>query len=380
MLYIGSHTISNKLKAIFKELTFNNKMTHVEHDWDSFCDGNYVDVQIEGPSHDNSINMPTCSDIYISTKTTISFLDREIPLNETFWNIPIVPYHIPSIGVIKKQMKFNSFSEEELQKNISRLDDSIFNEQLILSRIVKDEGRVKYRDVRKISIGLSRKDITSYRCKKKGAFYNCFALILRIQHNDSFKEIHVKVFNTGKLEIPGIQSDDVLVKTLELLCSTLRKQPVGIEGVTWDSSRNVIVLINSNFTCGYYINREKLYHRLKYHYGINSAFDPCSYPGIQCEFYYNENNNIQDGKQPTSFMTTVEKNEYTKMSFMIFRTGSVLIVGKCTEYVLRNIYKFLKKMLEVEYENVGIKIFESENDALPAKIKKLRKKTVVFNN
>lgn len=355
-------------------------MSHVENDWDSFCIGDYVDVQIEEPVRKHGADRPKCSDIYISTKTTISFLDREIPLKETFWSIPVVPYHIPATGVIKKQMKFNSFSEEELQENISRLDENVFNEQLILSRIVKDEGRIKYRDVRKISIGLSRKDITSYRCKKKGAFYNCFALILRIQHEGSFKEIHVKVFNTGKLEIPGIQSDDVLDKTLELLCSTLRKKPVGIEGVTWDSSKNMIVLINSNFTCGYYINREKLYHRLKYHYGINSAFDPCSYPGIQCEFYYSENNEIQDGKQPTSIMTTDEKNDYVKMSFMIFRTGSVLIVGKCTEYVLRNIYKFLKNLLEVEYENVGIKLFESELDAAPVKIKKLRKKSVVFNS
>ena len=36
------------------------------------------------------------------------------------------------------------------------------------------------------------------------------------------------------------------------------------------------VLINSNFTCGYFVNREKLYNRLKFHYKINSAYDPCS--------------------------------------------------------------------------------------------------------
>lgn len=355
-------------------------MSHVENDWESFCSGDYKDVQTDVPTSTRKIDTPKCSDIYISTKTTISFLDREIHLKDTFWNIPVVPYHIPLTGVIKKQMKFNSFSEEELQENVSRLDTSVFNEQFILSRIVKDEGRIKYRDVRKISIGLCRKDITSYRCKKKGAFYNCFALILRIEHEGSFKEIHVKVFNTGKLEIPGIRSDDVLTKTLKLLCNTLRKQPVGIEGVTWNNSKNMIVLINSNFTCGYYINREKLYHRLKYHYGINSAFDPCSYPGIQCEFYYSENNEIQDGKQPTSIMTTDEKNDFVKMSFMIFRTGSVLIVGKCSEYVLRNIYKFLKNLLEAEYENVGIRMIETENDDLPVKIKKLRKKSVVFNS
>lgn len=356
-------------------------MSLVEDDWDSFCEGEYNDIHTE-PSRtlsSASSTGPKCSDIYISTKTTISFLDREIPLKETFWNIPIVPYHIPMTGVIKKQMKFNSFSEEELQKNIDMIDETVFNDQYILSRIVKDEGRIKYRDVRKISIGMSRKDITSYRCKKKGAFYNCFALILRIKHLSAFKEIHVKVFNTGKLEIPGIQSDEMLVKTLELLCDTLRKVSIGLEGITWDNSKNSIVLINSNFTCGYYINREKLYHRLKYHYGINSAFDPCSYPGIQCEFYYNEKSTEQDGKQPTEINVPGKVKDYIKMSFMIFRTGSVLIVGKCSEYVLRIIYKFLKNLLESEYDNVGINLVINGEDN-HVKTKKLRKKTIIFTD
>ena len=38
---------------------------------------------------------------------------------------------------------------------------------------------------------------------------------------------------------------------------------------------------------------------------------------------------------------------------MIFRTGSVLIVGRCDEPVLYCIYDFLKKLLEVEYPEIG---------------------------
>ena len=57
---------------------------------------------------------------------------------------------------------------------------------------------------------MSKKDIVSYRTKKKSAFYNCFVLIMRLLYNGIFREIHVKVFNTGKLEIPGIQNDQLL--------------------------------------------------------------------------------------------------------------------------------------------------------------------------
>ena len=60
---------------------------------------------------------------------------------------------------------------------------------------------IKYKDIRKVTIGISKKDIVSYRVKQKGAFYNCFVLILRV-HIGVFKEFHVKIFNTGKIEIP----------------------------------------------------------------------------------------------------------------------------------------------------------------------------------
>jgi len=41
-----------------------------------------------------------------------------------------------------------------------------------------------------------------------------------------------------------------------------------------------------------------------------------------------------------------------QVSFMIFRTGSVLIVGRCDESVLMSIYEFLKIILNNEYKNI----------------------------
>ena len=45
---------------------------------------------------------------------------------------------------------------------------------------------------------------------------------------------------------------------------------------------------------------------------------------------------------------------------MIFRTGSVLIVGKCSEEILNDIYNFLKTLLEKEYINI-----RENTDAVP---------------
>jgi hypothetical protein len=52
--------------------------------------------------------IPKASNIYISTKTKIAYLNILIDLKELFWKIPVMLYACPANGVIKKQMKFNS--------------------------------------------------------------------------------------------------------------------------------------------------------------------------------------------------------------------------------------------------------------------------------
>ena len=64
----------------------------------------------------------------------------------------------------------------------------------------------------------------TYRSKKKQAFYNCFVMILRIKIDDIFKEFHIKVFNTGKLEIPGVQNDSMFELVLQNIISILQFQ------------------------------------------------------------------------------------------------------------------------------------------------------------
>ena len=187
--------------------------------------------------------------------------------------------------------------------------------------------------------------------------------------------MHVKVFNTGKLEIPGIQSDVFLEKVLQLLVTTL--QPFLGNDLTHLSEKSETVLINSNFNCGYYIDRDKLYDLLKYKYRINSNFDACSYPGIQSKFYYDNTLPETDGLQQTGQQPN--HIDFETVSFMIFRTGSVLIVGKCEENVLFQIYDFIKHILETEYEDIhSINNDETPNTSKSRKTK-IRKKTLLFD-
>lgn len=335
----------------------------------------YKDLDLQNLSVND---VPKSTNIYISTKTKIAFLNQPINLKEMFWIIPVLQYMEPKNGVIKKQIKFNCCTEEELQDIQNRLQhEKHFDEQIITS-INNPTGRIKFKDIRKITIGLSKKDIMSYRSKKKSAFYNCFVLILRMKVENTFKEVHVKVFNTGKLEIPGIQNDFVFQKVLDLVVEIL--QPNMSEKLCYKENSCETVLINSNFNCGFYINREILYDTLRYKYNIQAIYDPCSYPGIQCKFYFNPDVDLQNGCQISQENKDLYKN-VKQVSFMIFRTGSVLIVGKCHENVIMLIYEFLKNIFNLEYTKICQKNSTFDlNDVNKLKIDKEKKKKIRKKN
>jgi hypothetical protein len=197
---------------------------------------------------------PKATNIYISTKTKIAYLNTVIDLKNIFWKLPIIPYSTASNGVIKKQMKFNSTTQEELNFIQEKSQKETYFEEHIITHIDNPSGRIKFKDIRKLSIGISKKDIVSYRVKQKGAFYKCFVLILRV-HIGVFKEFHVKIFNTGKIEIPGVQNMEHIPVIIESLLHVLR--PL-YSTILYNKSCEETVLINSNFNCGFYHNYKKM--------------------------------------------------------------------------------------------------------------------------
>ena len=317
---------------------------------------------------------PIASDIYISTKSKIAYLNKPIDLNHVFWGIHIIPYCIPNEGIIKKQMKFNSMKEEELNIIKENLKKEVYYEEQIITSIQNPTGRIKFKDIRKFSVGISKKDIISYRIKKKSAFYNCFVMIMRIKIESIYKEYHIKIFNTGKIEIPGVQNDDIYELILGRIINVLTPFVSDLDY----NKKSITVLINSNFNCGFYINREKLHELFKYKYNIQSIYDPCSYPGIQSKFYYNPNIEIQTGSK----IPETKKHLYDniiEVSFMVFRTGSILIVGMCDENVLYKIYEFLKELLLNEYHNINQKVILEDIKVNKDKKKKIRKKILIVD-
>ena len=360
--FISNENIDNFTDSnIIKNKIYNNDNINYDYDYD-------YDNENNNNNHIKDIS--NCSELYISTKTKIAFLNVNIDIYNIFWKLKVIDYDDNVEGIIKKQIKISCLSHDEL----NNINDKLKNEKYIKCHIINSidnpDGRVKFKNIQKISIGLSKKDILNARSKEKSAFYNCFVVTLRIFFNNKFREIHIKIFNTGKIEIPGVQNDDIFYKTIETIIKYLQNfNEIKIE---YDKNNIENILINSNFNCGFCINRESLYNILRHKYKIHSCYDPCSYPGVQCIFHYNLKNKIQTGY----IKDDDNKEDIIKISFMIFRTGSILIVGKCSDECIYKIYNFIKELLYKEYNKIVDDFCTKNKEINVKKNKRLCKKYI----
>ena len=336
-------------------------MDNIEEQWKMFTSTNYdvnsINCSEEVYEIQENNDIPPCSPLNISTKSKIIYLNSTFDLYDLFWKLKIIDYDSENDGIIKKQMKFNFIDKAQVldfEKKIQ--NESVVNVK-ILNQINNPSGRVTFKDVRKVDIGISNKDIIKPKKKSKSAFYNCFVIIFRKYYETSYREFHIKMFNSGKVEIPGIQSEQMIDLVVDIIKDIL--QPHFNFTIEEVKQKRELVLVNSNFNCNYYLNREKLVTILKNKYKIKCNLDSCNYPGIQCK-YKLENN--------------------AEVSFMSFRTGSVLIVGKCDDDQLNNIYLFLKNVFNDEYRNIReneskLEIIEKQKNLK----KKKNKKVLIIN-
>jgi hypothetical protein len=92
-------------------------------------------------------------------------------------------------------------------------------------------------------------------------------------------------------------------------------------------------------------------------YELEAVYDPCSYPAVKCKFYFNndlgfvhetQNGRIVDEDMNMKMTELGETKKYTEISFMIFRTGSGLIIGNCSDEMIYYIFEFIKRILKNE--------------------------------
>jgi hypothetical protein len=332
-------------------------------------------------------------DLHFSTRTQSMRVNCSLDIEHIFWNLPVIDYWKPEEGIVKKEMKQIIESKEafeQYEQRKTRLFEE--NPQILFREKVSKHvdnphaRKKKFKDVRKVSIGVIKRDIINAKKRDKNAFSNCFVLYLRFFHEGAYCENHVKVFNTGEMEIPGVHDYYVLETKIQtllrhfftplILSSPIKQLPASemeTQNITTSidpqppkelrfemnshlESKNV--LINSDFNCGFYLDRKKVCQVVKGEkYGLD-AFIVGDYPGVKCKFYfknhlpfdYEQQNGKLDVEDHTLSMKSLSKSpKYTIVTFTLFRTGTCLISGSCSEKMIWFVFHFVCKLLREEY-------------------------------
>ena len=104
----------------------------IDDEWEAFLndDGTMSDEEDASLAPVDTENPPECGNIYISTKTKITYLNiKNIDIAELFWAIPIMRYTQESNGIIKKQIKITCETAEKYEE-VMRKADQVQNIQI----------------------------------------------------------------------------------------------------------------------------------------------------------------------------------------------------------------------------------------------------------
>jgi len=266
----------------------------------------------------------TFSNLRVSTITTTAQLGTKINLESIFNQVPILPYWDLNDGVLK--MEFS--------------------------------GKTK---------GTCFKDIMLKPKVTKTSFFNQATIIVRREISPcNWKEINVKLFRNGGIQMTGIRSIDMSAETLRwlnaYLTTTCAAEPIFAD--VPNIYKEQIQLINTDFSIGAKVRRDVLHSILSDTYGLNSSYESAIYQGVKTKYFYN-------AKRPADARLGIcpcprlckgtgdgsEIGQCKKITISPFQTGNGIITGARDMAQINEAYEFIKGVFTTHADDILRKIY-----------------------
>lgn len=243
-------------------------------------------------------------------------------------------------------------SQISSQINLSKLYEYLEpNKSLLYIEYADEIPKGKRNKPKKIN----KRDPSEKPTKRKQYFYN--QVTIHVKHT---KIVNLKLFNNGGIQMTGlksfIQGDQVihiLLKEIKRLSSEARSQ-IFLSDI--DPSivpeKKKMVMINSNFSIGFPIDREAL-HRKVLSLGYYSSYDSSIYPAVNLKYYFNPDKQsngvcncegLCDGKGKDGCCR--------KITIAIFNSGQIIITGAQEKKHLYVAYDFISGFIKDNEEIV----------------------------
>jgi TATA-box binding protein (TBP) (component of TFIID and TFIIIB) len=247
-----------------------------------------------------------------------------------------------------------TMNAKELFENIS---------QILVPLWWPGEGILKMEHDKSV-IGYASRDAFSKRGVSDKTFFNQSTIVLRKATNaehTQFKEVNVKLFGNGGIQMTGIPAEEFAKETLQWMLNELCKvkSAATIFTDTPSLQKFKVQLINSDYQVAHAINRTALHHILSYKYGLFSTFESTIYQGVNTKYYYNDQH--PDKTRPGICLCTKRcrgqgsgsgPGECKRITMSVFQTGKIIVTGGRYLFQLEEAYNFLNMVLQRHADEV----------------------------
>lgn len=285
------------------------------------------------------------TDLRTSTVTTTGQLGTDILREALFEQIQIMPYWDLNDGVLK--MEHNGVSKGTCFRDI----------------MMKPKG-------------------------KGASFFNQTTLIIRREVSPlNWKEINIKLFKNGGVQITGVRTLEMASGALHWLVDFIQRTCTAkpIFAKTPRIHKEETQLINTDFSIGAKMRRDVLHRILVDTYRLSSSFESAIYQGVKTKYFYNDKK--PPGAAPGHCICTklcngkgdgTEIGACKKITISSFQTGNVIVTGGRTMQQTNEAYEFIKRVFATHQEELLRKEYilpESEGPEVKPKAAKVSKST-----
>jgi len=214
--------------------------------------------------------------------------------------------------------------------------------------------------------GISMDDILHESTREKKRFFNQSSLVFRVKIKDYFKEVNIKLFKNGGFQMTGISSEEMARTALTRFMEMNKGRDIWPATAEANDSNNSdspyiklfdVRMMNSDYSIGKAIRRDRLHKLLVETYGLWSSFEPTIYQGVNTKYFWNKTRTDNPGICICPNSCIGNGDGYSignckKITISPFRTGSVIITGAKNMEQLNDAYVFLNKVFTDHAETV----------------------------
>lgn len=240
--------------------------------------------------------------------------------------------------------------------------DNLFQalRSIIIPIWLPEEGILKF-EHKNMVLGASHKDIFTNRKITSKSFFNQSTIVLRRKINEqkdenSWKEVNVKLFANGGIQMTGVTSEPFARDAIEWLLETIQSLPESPFAGPASIQRFSVQLINTDYSLNKFINQDALHKILINEYNLFSMLEKTIYQGVNTKFFYNSRN-IEKGiceceKFCKGQGSGQGEGECKRITMSIFRTGRIIITGAREMKQIEAAYHFLNKVFDKYHKQI----------------------------